>query len=127
MAQGINSAAVAAEFLAHAVEEQSHADLIASRIVQLQGEPDFDPSTLLTRSHAEYSAGSDLIGMITEDLVAERVAIASYRELIRWLGEADITTRRLLETILAVEEEHADDLLSFLKDMGAPVLATSGR
>jgi bacterioferritin len=118
MADGINSASVAAEFLQHATEEQSHADQIAARIVQLQGEPDFNPSTLVNRSHAEYVEGTDLIDMIKEDLVAERVAIASYSEIARWLGNNDITTRRLMETILAVEEEHADDLLTFLKQFG---------
>ena len=117
MAEGINAGPVAAEFLQHAAEEQGHADQIAARIVQLQGEPDFDPATLVQRSHAEYVAGDDLISMITEDLVAERVAIDSYGEIVRWLGDADITTRRLLESILAVEEEHADDMLNFLKQM----------
>ena len=118
MAEGINSASVAAEFLQHASEEQGHADSIAARIVQLQGEPDFNPATLLERSHAEYVPGTDLVDMIKEDLVAERVAIASYSEIARWLGDADITTRRLMESILAVEEEHADDLLTFLKQFG---------
>ena len=118
MAEGINSASVAAEFLQHATEEQGHADSIAARIVQLQGEPDFNPATLVERSHAEYVPGTDLIDMIKEDLVAERVAIASYSEIVRWLGDADITTRRLMESILAVEEEHADDLLTFLKQFG---------
>jgi bacterioferritin len=118
MAEGINSAPVAAEFLQHATEEQGHADQIAARIVQLQGEPDFNPATLVERSHAEYVPGDSLIDMITEDLVAERVAIASYTEIARWLGDSDITTRRLMESILAVEEEHADDLLTFLKQFG---------
>ncbi len=118
MADGINSASVAAEFLQHANEEQGHADQIAARIVQLQGEPDFNPATLVKRSHAEYVPGTDLIDMIKEDLVAERIAIASYGEIARWLGDADITTRRLMESILAVEEEHADDLLTFLKQFG---------
>lgn len=117
-AEGINSASVAAEFLQHATEEQGHADQIASRIVQLQGEPDFNPATLVARSHAEYVEGTDLIDMIKEDLVAERIAIASYSEIVRWLGDKDITTRRLMEDILAVEEEHADDLLTFLKQFG---------
>lgn len=117
-AEGINSASVAAEFLQHATEEQGHADLIAARIVQLQGEPDFNPATLVERSHAEYIPGTDLIDMIKEDLVAERIAIASYAEIVRWLGDTDITTRRLMEQILAVEEEHADDLLTFLKQFG---------
>lgn len=117
MAEGINSGPVAAEFLQHAVEEQGHADLIAARIVQLQGDPDFNPATLVARSHAEYAPGKDLADMITEDLVAERVAIASYQEIARWLGEGDVTTRRLMEAILAVEEEHADDLLTLLKHL----------
>ena len=117
-AEGINSASVAAEFLQHATDEQGHADLIAARIVQLQGEPDFNPATLVARSHAEYVPGNDLIDMIKEDLVAERIAIASYSEIIRWLGDKDITTRRMMEDILAVEEEHADDLLTFLKQFG---------
>src|SRR3954468_4204815 len=114
MASGLESGPVAAEFLQHATDEQGHADSIAARIVQLQGEPDFNPSTLLSRSHAEYVEGNDLRSMVTEDLVAERVAIASYQEIIRWLDDNDPTTRNLLETILAVEEEHADDLLGFL-------------
>jgi bacterioferritin len=118
MAEGINSGPVAAEFLQHATEEQGHADQIAARIVQLQGEPDFNPATLVDRSHAEYAPGTDLVDMIKEDLIAERVAIASYSEIIAWLGASDVTTRRLMEDILAVEEEHADDLLTFLKQMG---------
>ncbi len=120
MAEGINSASVAQEFLQHATEEQGHADQIAGRIRQLQGEPDFNPATLLDRSHAEYAPGTDLIDMIKEDLVAERVAIASYSEMISWLGSHDTTTRRMLEDILAVEEEHADDLLNFLEQFGQP-------
>lgn len=125
MAEGINSGPVAAEFLQHAAEEQGHADQIAARIVQLQGEPDFNPATLIARSHAEYKEGSSLEDMLREDLVAERVAIASYSEMIDWLGNNDVTTRRMLEDILAVEEEHADDLLSFLREMGA-VLVDAG-
>ena len=119
-AQGIDSAPVAAEFLQHAAEEQGHADLAAARIVQLQGEPDLNPATLVERSHAEYVPGVDLVDMIKEDLVAERVAIASYEEIIRWLGDDDTTTRRMLEGILAVEEEHADDMLNLLKRMVRP-------
>ena len=118
MAQGINAAPVAAEFLQHSLEEQGHADAIAARIVQLQGEPDFNPATLVERSHAEYAPGTDLVDMITEDLVAERIAIASYSEIARWIGDRDTTTRRLIEGILAVEEEHADDLLTFLQQFG---------
>jgi len=121
MAEGLSSGPVAQEFLQHANEEQVHADRIAARIVQLQGEPDFNPATLVARSHAEYVPGSDLIDMIKEDLVAERVAIASYGEIIRWLGTGDTTTRRMLEDILGVEEEHADDLLNLLKELGQSV------
>jgi bacterioferritin len=117
-AQGINAAPVAAEFLQHATEEQQHADMVAERIVQLNGEPDFSPEGLATRSHSEYDASTELLAMVREDLVAERVAIASYQEIVRWLGNDDPTTRRVIETILAVEEEHADDLLSILQDMG---------
>lgn len=105
----------ATEFLQHATDEQGHADRIAAPIVQLQGEPNFDPEGLTSRSHAEYVAGDDLVDMIKEDLVAERIAIASYNEIIRWLGDKDVTTRRLIEDILAVEEEHADDLLTLLQ------------
>lgn len=110
MATGIHAQAVAVEFLEHATEEQAHADRIAHRITQLGGEPDFNPEGLATRSHSEYVEGSDLVDMIREDLVAERVAIESYGEIIRYLGENDSTTRRMLEEILAVEEEHAEDL-----------------
>ena len=116
-AQGIDAGPVGAEFLQHATEEQQHADLIAARITQLGGEPDFDPDTLSTRSHAEYVAGTDLLDMVREDLVAERVAIASYTEIIGWLGTADPTTRRMLEDILALEEEHAEDLLTILSTL----------
>ena len=118
MASGINAESVAAEFLQHANEEQGHADQIAHRIVQLQGEPDFNPDGLLTRSHAEYVEGTTLIDMIKEDLVAERIAIDSYRELITYFGNQDVTSRRLMEEILAVEEEHADDLVNMLQKMG---------
>ena len=118
MAEGINADAVAAEFLVHANEEQQHADQIAARIVQLQGEPNFSPDGLLSRSHAEYVEGDSLIDMIKEDLVAERVAIDSYREMIEYLGDRDSTTRRMLEGILAMEEEHADDLVGMLEEMG---------
>lgn len=114
MAAGPNSDAAAAEFLEHAKQEEEHADLIAARIVQLGGEPDFSPDTLTARSHAEYVAGKDLVEMIKEDLVAERIAIDSYREMVTFLGEGDPTTRRMLEEILAVEEEHAEDLASLL-------------
>jgi bacterioferritin len=104
--------------LQHANEEQMHADQIAQRIVQLGGEPNFSPEGLLTRSHSEYIEGTSLIDMITEDLVAERIAIDSYREIISYLGNDDSTTRRMMETILAMEEEHADDLVSLLEELG---------
>jgi bacterioferritin len=120
MAKGIHSQAVAAEFLAHSNEEQGHADVIAERIVQLGGEPDFSPNGLAARSHAEYVAGATLTDMIREDLVAERIAIDSYRGFIQYLGDKDPTTRRLLETILAVEEQHADELADLLQDVGMP-------
>ena len=115
MATGINAESVAAEFLQHANEEQGNADLIAQRIVQLGGAPDFSPEGLATRSHAEYVEGENLIDMIKEDLVAERIAIDSYREMITYAGNDDPTTRRMLEGILAMEEEHADDLVSLLE------------
>lgn len=119
MASGINAQGVAAEFLQHANEEQAHADQIAARIVQLSGEPNFSPEGLLTRSHSEYVEGGSLIDMIKEDLVAERIAIDSYRALIGYLGNDDPTTRRMMEGILAVEEEHADDLVNLLKEFGS--------
>ena len=117
MAQGIHADPIASEFLTHANEEQGHADQIAGRIVQLGGSPNFSPDGLLARSHSEYVEGQTLVEMIKEDLIAERVAIDSYTEMIRYIGDDDITTRRMLESILAVEEEHADDLSSFLADM----------
>ncbi len=117
MARGIHSAAVADEFLAHSNEEQAHADQIAERIVQLGGEPDFSPARMLERSHSEYIEGTTLNDMIKEDLVAERIAIDSYRGLIEYLGDGDPTTRRLFESILAVEEEHADELADLLQTM----------
>jgi bacterioferritin len=118
MASGINAQSVAQEFLQHANEEQMHADQIAGRIVQLGGEPNFSPEGLLSRSHAEYVEGESLLDMIQEDLVAERVAIDSYREMIAYLANDDPTTRRMLEGILAMEEEHADDLVSLLEGLG---------
>ena len=114
MAQGIHAESVAAEFLQHATEELQHADRIAERITQLGGEPDFSPEGLTSRSHAEYVEGDSLEDMIKEDLVAERIAIDSYREIIEYLGTKDSTTRRLMEEILAKEEEHADDLVTLL-------------
>jgi bacterioferritin len=114
MATGIHAHAVAQEFLQHANEEQMHADQIAQRITQLGGAPNFSPEGLATRSHSEYVEGESLIDMIKEDLVAERVAIDSYADMIRYVGDDDSTTRRLLEGILAMEEEHADDLANLL-------------
>ena len=118
MASGIHSEAVASEFLQHATEEQGHADEIAARIVQLGGAPDLNPDGLTSRSHAEYVEGETLIDMIKEDLVAERIAIDSYREMIKYFGTDDSTSRRMLEGILAMEEEHADDLVSMLGELG---------
>lgn len=114
MAEGINADSVAAEFAEHAAEEQAHADRIAGRIVQLGGEPNLSPDGLSSRSHSEYVEGDTLIDMIQEDLIAERIAIDSYKEIIEYLGDKDPTTRRMFEEILAVEEEHADDLVSLL-------------
>src|SRR5512143_3571159 len=116
MAKGLASQSVAQEFLEHAQEEEQHADMIAERIVQLGGEPDFSPIGLAERSHAEYVAGDTLVDMIREDLVAERIAIDSYREMIQFVGDRDSTTRRMLEEILATEEQHAEDLASFLEE-----------
>jgi bacterioferritin len=118
MARGIIAEAAANEFLQHATEEQGHADQLALRITQLQGEPNFNPEGIMSRSHAEYVEGDSLTDMIREDLVAERVAIESYSEIVRWLDDKDPTTRNLMESILAVEEEHANDMLSLLEDLG---------
>ena len=115
MAKGIHSQAVAEEFLEHAAEEQEHADMIAERITQLDGEPNFNPDGLLTRSHSEYVEGESLVDMIKEDLVAERIAIESYSEIIRYLADNDPTSRRLMESILAKEEEHAEDMKTLLE------------
>ncbi len=117
VATGINAQGVATEFAEHAAEEQQHADRIAERIVQLGGEPNFSPEGMLTRSHSEYIEGDSLVGMIKEDLVAERIAIDSYREMVNYIGEDDPTTRRLMEEILAKEEEHAEDLVSLLQEI----------
>ena len=118
MATGIHAQAVAEEFLEHANEEQDHADRIAARITQLDGEPNFSPEGLATRSHSEYVEGTTLIDMIREDLVAERIAIDSYSEMVRYLADSDPTTRRLLESVLAVEEEHAEDMKTLLESIG---------
>ena len=117
MARGIDAKSTADEFLVHSNEEQGHADLIAERIVQLGGEPDFSPDSLTARSHAEYITGTSLVEMIKEDLVAERIAIDSYRQIIQHLGDQDPTTSQMLKGILAVEEEHADELADLLKGL----------
>ena len=115
MADGLNARIAADEFLEHAQQEQQHADWLAARIVQLGGAPDFSPEGLQSRAHAEYVAGETLKEMVMEDLIAERVAIDSYREIAHYLGDKDPTTRRLMEDILAQEEEHADDMAAILE------------
>lgn len=120
MATGLAAESVAQEFLAHSNEELGHADRLAARIVQLGGEPDMEPARLQSRSHAEYVSGNSLVDMIREDLVAERIAIDAYRAIIRHIGDKDPTTRRLIEEILAVEEEHAEDLVSLIQGLRAP-------
>ena len=120
MASGQSSVAIGQEFLEHANEEMQHVDQVADRITQLRGEPNFSPEGLASRAHSEYMEGTSLLDMVKEDLVAERVAIASYQGIIRWLGDKDPTTTDMLRQILAVEEEHADDLLTILEDQGRP-------
>jgi bacterioferritin len=114
MAKGMNAESVKEEFLQHANEEQQHVDWVAERITQLNGEPDFNPQHLTSRSHSEYKEGDDLVSMIREDLVAERIAVESYTAIARWLGEGDAVTRHLIIDILKVEEEHADDMANLL-------------
>jgi bacterioferritin len=114
MARGINSDAAKAEFLQHAIEEQQHADWIAERITQLDGSPNFNPEGIAKRSHAEYDESTDLQSMIRADLLAERIAIESYSEIVRWLANDDPTTRRMIEDILKMEEEHANDMADLL-------------
>jgi bacterioferritin len=118
MASGIHAQSVAQEFMEHATEELAHADRIAARIVQLGGQPDLNPDTLTARSHAEYVPGTALLDMIREDLIAERVAIDSYSEMVRYLGEDDPTTRQMMIDILAVEETHAEELVTLLQRLG---------
>jgi bacterioferritin len=118
MAQGLSSEPVAQEFFQHAQEEQVHADQLAVRITQLGGAPDLDPANLTSRAHSEYVEGESLTEMIREDLIAERVAIESYREIVQFLGTDDPTSRRIMEDLLAKEEEHADDLVKLLAKLG---------
>ena len=118
MASGIHSQAVKAEFLEHAQQEQEHADRIAERITQLDGKPNFDPDGLLGRAHADYAEGVDLVDMIKEDLVAERIAIDTYRAIVEYIGADDPTTRRIMEEVLAQEEEHAEDMATLLAQLG---------
>jgi bacterioferritin len=118
MATGIHAQAVAEEFLEHAKEEQAHADIAAERITQLGGEPDFNPAGLATRSHSEYVEGKSLLDMVREDLIAERIAVESYSEIIRYLGNDDPTTRIAMEAIMAKEEEHADNMKKLLETLG---------
>ena len=117
MASGIHREGVAGEFKQHSEDEQKHADQIAERIRQLGGAPDFNPQGLLTRSHAQYSEGGSLVDMIKEDLIAERIAVESYTEMVRWFGDRDPTSRRMMEEILAKEEEHADDMATLLETL----------
>jgi bacterioferritin len=117
MATGIHAQAVAEEFVEHANEEQGHADLVAERITQLGGEPNFNPEGLATRSHSQYVEGKSLMDMVREDLIAERIAVESYNEIIRYLGDDDPTTRITMEKILAKEEEHADDMKKLLETL----------
>jgi bacterioferritin len=118
MARGINSDSVKAEFLEHAGEEEQHVDWIAERITQLGGEPNFNPAGLVDRSHSEYAPGTDLQSMIREDLIAERIAIETYTEIVRWIGDDDPTTRKLIVDVLKVEEEHANDMSDLLTRFG---------
>jgi len=119
MASGIHAQAVAEEFLEHAKEEQEHADIVAERIVQLGGEPNLNPEGLAMRSHSQYVEGKSLLDMVREDLVAERIAVESYSEIIRYLGDDDPTTRIAMEAIMSKEEEHADDMKTLLERLGA--------
>jgi len=117
-AVGINSEGAKAEFLQHANDEQQHADLLSERITQLNGEPNLNPEGLATRSHSQYETSDDLAAMIKEDLVAERIAIDTYTEIVRWLGDKDPTSRRLMESLLEKEEEHANDMNDLLSRFG---------
>lgn len=123
MATGIHAQSVAAEFLEHAKEEQEHADIAAERITQLGGEPDFNPEILAKRSHSQYVEGTSLLDMVREDLIAERIAVDSYREIILYLGDDDVTTRIAMEKIMGKEEEHADDMKKLLDTLTKHELA----
>lgn len=125
MAKGLNKDAVAQEFLEHANDEQGHADRIAERITQLGGAPDLNPAGLATRSHSEYVEGDTLVDMIREDLIAERVAIESYTEIVRYFKDNDPTTRRLMESILEKEEEHANDMQDLIDRLEPELTAQS--
>ncbi|MFZ0698647.1 MAG: ferritin-like domain-containing protein [Thermoplasmata archaeon] len=127
MATGINAIPVAAEFAQHAAEEQGHADMIAARITQLDGEPNFNPEGLLTRAHSEYKEGKTLVDMIHEDLIAERIAIDTYSEIIRYLGNNDSTSRLMMEKILSMEEEHAEDMKTLLAKVDKDVHVRNAR
>jgi len=118
MAKGVHAPGIEDEFLQHADDEQAHADRVAKRITELGGTPNLDPDGLAERSHAQYGTGETLTEMIREDLVAERIAVATYSEIIRWLGNDDPTTRRMMEELLATEEEHADDMAKLLGRVG---------
>ena len=126
-ASGIDSEAVRAEFLQHAQEANGHADLVATRIVQLNGSPDFNPDGLTSRSRSEYKPASTLVEMIREDLIAERIAVEFYSEIIRWLGDSDLTTRKVMQDILAVEAQHAEDMQSLLGRMTGSRLPASSQ
>ena len=119
MASGIHGETAAGEFLEHANEEMQHVDWVAERITQLGGRPNFNPAGIETRAHAEYAEGESLVDMIKENLIAERVAIETYSEVLRWLGDDDPTTRRLMEQILEQEEEHADDMKTLMENLEA--------
>jgi len=127
MAAGIHAKSIAAEFKEHAEEEQQHADMIAERITQLDGEPNFDPKGLATRSHTEYVEGRTLVEMLREDLVAERIAIESYTEIIRYLANKDPTSRLMMEKINAMEEEHAEDIKTLLERVDSDELVREAR
>lgn len=118
MAKGVHAPGIEDEFLEHANDEQAHADRVAKRITELGGKPDLDPAGLASRSHAEYGAAETLNDMVKDDLIAERIAIATYSEIVRWLGNDDPTTRRMMEDLLATEEEHADDMAKLLARFG---------